>query len=212
MPIPWVSPLNQCCGSMTFWCGSWSWSGSADACLWLTDPDPDSDADLDPDIFVIDLRDANKKIFKKKFFCLLLFEGTFTPFFKDKKSKRSHKAVGIKVFLLFLLGDRRIQIQETQKHTDPDPHHSFKLIICINPQALGPDKGRARFGSQHFEIHSASVANSWQLYSAKWTAGFGQLVRQQLTIVQEWPRARRLWSVIGGHEEMSNSWKEKKNI
>jgi hypothetical protein len=33
-----------------------------------------------------------------KFFCLLFFEGTFTSFFKDKKSK-SHKKEGIKVFL-----------------------------------------------------------------------------------------------------------------
>jgi hypothetical protein len=55
---------------------------------------------MDPDlpIFVIDLQDANKKLIKKKF-CLLLFEGTFISFFKDKKSKRSHKTVGIKVFL-----------------------------------------------------------------------------------------------------------------
>ncbi len=36
---------------------------------------------------------------KKKFFCLLLFYGTSTSFFKDKMSKRSHKTVGIKVFL-----------------------------------------------------------------------------------------------------------------
>ncbi len=46
----------------------------------LMDPDPDSDPDADPDpaVFVIDLQDANKKlIFLKKFFCLLLFEGTF---------------------------------------------------------------------------------------------------------------------------------------
>jgi len=51
--------------------------------------------DPDPAIFVIDLHDANKKlILKKKFFVLLLFEGTFTSF-----SKRSHKTVGIKVFL-----------------------------------------------------------------------------------------------------------------
>jgi hypothetical protein len=60
------------------------------------DPDPD------PAIFVIVLQDANKKLyFCKKFFCLLLFKGTFTSFFGDKKSKRSHthhKAVGIKVF------------------------------------------------------------------------------------------------------------------
>ncbi len=27
----------QCCGSITFWCGS----GSADSCLWLVDPDPE---------------------------------------------------------------------------------------------------------------------------------------------------------------------------
>ncbi len=46
-----------------------------------------------------------KNLFKKKFFCLLLFDGTFTSFFKDKKPKRSHKAVGIKVFLIiFCLG------------------------------------------------------------------------------------------------------------
>jgi hypothetical protein len=69
--------------------------------------------------FLNDLQDANKKLIFKKFFCLLLFEGTFTSFFKDKKSKRSHKAV-------VLLGDRRIQ--EAQKHTDPtdpdsDPQH-----------------------------------------------------------------------------------------
>jgi hypothetical protein len=43
----------------------------------------------DPAIFVIDLQDDNKKLIKK--FCLLLFEGTFTSFFKDKKSKRVTK-------------------------------------------------------------------------------------------------------------------------
>ena len=46
--------------------------------------------DPDPAIFVIDLQDADKKTnFLRKFFCLLLFEGTFTPFFKDKKAKES---------------------------------------------------------------------------------------------------------------------------
>jgi hypothetical protein len=43
------------------------------------DPDPD------PAIFIIDLQDANKKQIFKKVFCRLLFEGTFTSFFKDKK-------------------------------------------------------------------------------------------------------------------------------
>jgi hypothetical protein len=33
-------------------------------------------------------------------FCFLVFEGTFTSFFKDKKSKRSRKTVRMKVFLV----------------------------------------------------------------------------------------------------------------
>jgi len=57
------------------------------------DPDPDHP------IFLTDLQDTNKNYLKKKIFCLLLFKGTFTSFSKDKKSKRSNKTVGIKVFL-----------------------------------------------------------------------------------------------------------------
>jgi hypothetical protein len=56
------------------------------------------DADPDPSVFITDLQDTNKKLFKKKFFCILLFEGTFASFFKGKKSKRSHKTVEIKFF------------------------------------------------------------------------------------------------------------------
>jgi hypothetical protein len=44
--------------------------------------------DPDPAIFVIELQDASKK---HNFFCLLLFEATFTPFFKGKKSRRVTK-------------------------------------------------------------------------------------------------------------------------
>jgi hypothetical protein len=81
--------------------------------------DPDLVPDPDPDIFVINLQDANEKLIKKTkktmFFCLLLFEGTFTSFIHSftfpSFSKRSHKTVGIKVFLLFLLDDRRIRIR-----------------------------------------------------------------------------------------------------
>ncbi len=54
------------------------------------------DAAPDPAIFVSDLQDVNNQLFVS----LLLFEGTFISFFKDKKSKRSHKTVlGINVFL-----------------------------------------------------------------------------------------------------------------
>jgi hypothetical protein len=57
-----------------------------------------SDPYPDPAIFGIDLQNAKKNKLKKKFFCLLLFEGTFTSFSKIKKSKRSHKTVIIKGF------------------------------------------------------------------------------------------------------------------
>jgi hypothetical protein len=55
-------------------------------------------ADPYPVIFVIDLQDATKNYFFLSF-CLLLFEGTFTSIFKDKKSLISHKTDGIEVFL-----------------------------------------------------------------------------------------------------------------
>jgi hypothetical protein len=50
---------------------------------------------------------------------LITFEDTFTSFFKEKKSYKSHKTVGIKVFFLFLLDDKRILIWEAQKYMDP---------------------------------------------------------------------------------------------
>jgi hypothetical protein len=62
--IPYVS-LNQCCGSVTFWYRS----GSADPCLWPMDPDPA----MDPAIFVLDLQDANIKLFFSSLFLLITF-------------------------------------------------------------------------------------------------------------------------------------------
>jgi hypothetical protein len=55
--------------------------------------DPDTDLDPDAALFVIDLQDANKNYgnFLKMFFCLLLFDGTFTSFFNYKKSKKITK-------------------------------------------------------------------------------------------------------------------------
>jgi hypothetical protein len=51
------------------------------------------DPDADPYIFITDLEDANKKlIFKKKFSCILLFEGTYTSFSKIKVKKMSQNS------------------------------------------------------------------------------------------------------------------------
>ncbi len=51
------------------------------------------DLDPEPAIFVIDLEDANKV------FLLITFCRHFFKIVKDKESKRSHKILGIKVFL-----------------------------------------------------------------------------------------------------------------
>jgi hypothetical protein len=61
----------------------------------------DPDRHPDPAIFVLGLQDANKKktTFKKVFLLISTFCRHIYIIFKDKKSKRSHKAVGIKVFL-----------------------------------------------------------------------------------------------------------------
>jgi hypothetical protein len=45
--------------------------------------DPDSDPDPDPAFLSLTFKTPTKK-----FFCTLLFEGTFTSIFKDKKSKK----------------------------------------------------------------------------------------------------------------------------
>jgi hypothetical protein len=60
--------------------------------------DPYSDADPDPAIFVIDLQDANKKLIFIKFFAYYFLRYIYI-IFKDEKSKRNHKALGIKGFL-----------------------------------------------------------------------------------------------------------------
>ncbi len=70
------------------------------------------------------------------FFCVLLFEGTFTSFFLDKSQKEVTKQKEIWVFLLFFLDDRRIRIHtsEAQKHTDPtepDPQHWYNTHLGI---------------------------------------------------------------------------------
>jgi hypothetical protein len=64
--------------------------------------DQDQDSDPDPAISSLTLKTPKNTVTnKKKFFCILFFEGPFPSFFRDKKSKRSHKTVEIKVFLIF---------------------------------------------------------------------------------------------------------------
>ncbi len=100
-------------------------SGSADPCHWITNSDPDSE----PAFFVSGWPDANtKNYFFIQIFFLLPSEGKCTSVFIDKKSKRSHKIVEIKVFLTFFAcwwkNSDPYKIMSApdpggQKHTDP---------------------------------------------------------------------------------------------
>ncbi len=76
--------------------------GSADPCIWLMDPDSA--------IFVIVLQDVNKKLV----FLLIAFRRYIYIIFSKIKSYRSHKAVGIKVFLTILAW--------RWKEPDPNPY------------------------------------------------------------------------------------------
>ncbi len=86
-----------------------------------------------------DKRPAKKKFLKKNF-CLLLFEGTFTSVIIDNKSKRSHKIVEIRVFLLFYVlmeGSRsgrpkniRIRIHDTGLMYFTRPYYYSFIVWC----------------------------------------------------------------------------------
>ncbi len=105
--------FGQCSGSVTFRYRSGA------PCFWLKDPDLA--------IFVIDLQGANKKLFFSTFSYLLLFEFTFTSFFKDKKSEEGTKQLKSRFFF-----------QEPEP--DPDPY------LWISDPDLDPG-GTRTYGS-----------------------------------------------------------------
>ncbi len=122
-------PSMQCCESMTFWYGS----GSADPYLGLIDPDP---------LFLSVTFKKATKIYHSCFAYYLLFEGTLTSFFKDKKSQRSHKTVGIKIFLnVFAWWEK--DPDPNLWLTDPDPGHqkSYGFYQCCGSGMFIPDPG-----------------------------------------------------------------------
>ncbi len=73
----------------------------------------------------MDLQEANKKLIVFKVFLLMAFWRYIYIIFKDKKSKRSHKTVEIKVFLTIFAW--------WWKDSDPDPH-----LWLVDPDPGGP--------------------------------------------------------------------------
>ncbi len=120
----------------TLSCYNWSWySSRSTVCVFLAnvvDPwhfpmapaprIPTTDLRIQIRIQTCCFRQWPSRCQLKIFVCLLVFEGIFTSFFKDK-SHRSHKTVEIKVFLTILLDDAGIL--NVQKQKDLDPQHWF---------------------------------------------------------------------------------------
>ncbi len=141
--------FKQCCRSMTFWYGSGS-------CYFRHWP----------------FRCQQKTNYLKNFLLISFWRYcTFTSFSKDKKSKRSHKTVGIKFFacLLFLLDDRRIRIWLTDP--DPDPggpkwyrSGSATQLSSFDPPASTEPSGRCGYGGDEF-LQGTVTAVAWRIWS-----------------------------------------------
>ncbi len=133
-------PPDQCWWSMTFWVGSGS--GSADPCLWQLDPD----SDLDPGSGFCYCQ--QKTNFLHNFFCLTYWRYIYI-IFQRYKVKKSHKIVGIKVFLTIFAW--------WQKDPDPDPY-----LWLVDPDPGGP-KTCGSGGSGFATLPLTNGSGSWYL-------------------------------------------------
>ncbi len=125
------------------------------------------DPDSDPAIFVSDLQDVNKKLFFVFNLLLLLFDGTFTSFFKDKKSYRSKKTVGINVFYHFCLmieGSGLVYLTNGSGSGSRRPKNIW--IIRIRIWIRNTAWNKIKFFSLNFPFLS-SVKKTWKILQIK---------------------------------------------
>jgi hypothetical protein len=99
--------------------------------FWLTDPAPD------PALLSVTFKTQTKNNFFS-LLCLVLFEGTFTSFFKTESQKVSQNSrnQGFSSFLL-VDGRGRIRIQEAQKHINM---WNVKISISMRIYKTAPIK------------------------------------------------------------------------
>ncbi len=111
-----------------------------DLYLWMTDPAPDPDQ--------WPSRHEPKQSFLV--FCLLLLvEGIFTSFFKDRKVNRSHKTVEIKVFLTIFAWWWKVP--------DPKPDPYFRLTDPGGPKILQVLRIRIRNSDKYRGVSNVLV-------------------------------------------------------
>ncbi len=95
--------FNQCCGSMTFWCGS----GSADPCLWLMGLDPDPDLDPGSGSFNfchLPSRCRQKTNFLTQFFLLMtLWSYIYIYKIKIQKESQNSRNQGFSYYICMMI-------------------------------------------------------------------------------------------------------------
>ncbi len=114
----------------------------------------------------------------KKFFCLLLFEGTFTSFFKDKNSESSQYE--LRFFLHFLLGYRRMMEGSGSGrpknmwirwilNTAVEGHFFTCSCVCRNRKS-----GNKRSGTNRTELEGwwciQSLTCTWDWWELQWSS------------------------------------------
>ncbi len=117
------------------------------------------DADPDPSIFIIDLQYANKKlILKISFPAYLLFEGTFTSFFKYKKVKKKSKNSKNQGFFLSRAGSGSGSIPDSVLRIR-DVYPGSRILIFTHPGSPIPDpktgrkeRGEKKIFVKHFFV------------------------------------------------------------
>jgi hypothetical protein len=120
----------------------------------------DPDSDPDPAIFVIALQDANKKLILTSFFCLLLFEGAFTSYFKDKKLKKksqySRNQGFSYYFCLMIGGSGSISLTNGSVSVSRRPKN-IRLRIRIRIRNTGRDPGSMNRAGRFAGVPGARV-------------------------------------------------------
>ncbi len=149
---------------MTFCCGS----GSADPCLWLMNPDLGSGSCY---FRHWPLRCQQETNFYFFIFSLLLLEGTFTSFFKDKKSKESQ--------------------------TSRNPGFSYYFCMMIEGSGSKPLTNGSGYGRpKNMWIRIRNTDLNWSEQTGFWARITSRKVYNALKINLLFPVTKYYWYVI----------------
>jgi hypothetical protein len=117
-----------------------------------------------------------KNQFSKESFSAYIFLKVHTSFFKDKKSKRSHKTIRIKVFLTILLDNRRM-IEGSRSGSGAES----VLIPLTNESGSGrPENMWIRWIPIRIRIWNIALPSHFSFYSVGAGSGFRMAILMRI--------------------------------